>query len=213
MTLWRLRWATRSTNIICGYATKKPWANHSGLVHCSLLVITWMSTSDSIKTLRRWASTRRSKIYSWEVSNAISIALCFIKEGLLENIISTCFSFHLFQYKVVCRSDLIVLIVLNKDWCLIKEVWICNREKTVVSYLGDSLPHVSHHCNQCLVNDRDWIFSDYNAFIIGRLNLIKPLMRSNFFYCKSSCRIRVQNLFNQILALSSNEAWYQIVTV
>ena len=213
MTLWRLWRATRTTHIICAYATKEPRANHSSLVHYGLLVITDMTTSDSVKALRRWAAARRPKIDSIEVSNAISIALGFIEESLFKNIVFARFSLHLLQDKVVCRCNLIVLVVLNEHWSLVKEVWICNRKETVFSNLCDGLPHVSHHGYQGLVYNGYWVFSNYDPIKISRFDLVEPFVRANVFYRKSSGWISIQNLFYQILALWCDKAWYQIVTV
>jgi hypothetical protein len=73
-----------------------------------------MTTSDSVKALRRRTAARRPKIDSGEVSNAVGIALGFIEESLFKNIVFARFSLHLLQDKVVCRCNLIVLVVLNE---------------------------------------------------------------------------------------------------
>ena len=172
-------------------------------------MIILLGSGHLMKALWRRSTTWRSKVYYWEISHAVSISLGLVDEDLLEYIIPPCILLHLLQDKVVGWSDLVVLVVLYKHWCLIIEVRICDRQERVVSnlLLRCRVTHIPHHCDQGIVNHWNWVFPDHDTFQIIWLYLREPLMRADIFDCEARLGVGVQNFLDQILAAGWDESW------
>ena len=137
MDFRRLRLGTLST-IISTNSAEKTRPYHSSLIHhCFLIYILRVPTcTHFMKTLRGWISTWGTKIYSGQIPHAMSIFFRLFKLQLLENVVSSTFSLQLLQYQVICRSNLIMLVVLDEDCCLIIKIRICYRKERMISNLS-----------------------------------------------------------------------------
>ena len=206
-------WRGTITSIVSSNTTEKSRANHGSLVHYCFLVVVLLHASDSIEALRWRPTTWWSKIDSWEVPNTICIAFCLVQEDLLKYVIPPGLPLHLLQHQIVCRCDLIVLVVLYKDRCLVEEVWISHWKKGVIPDLSRWVPHISHHGEKSLIDDWNRILAHNDTLKVRWLWLIKPVMRPDVFNSITCRWVGVQDLFYQILAVCGNEAWYQIVTI
>lgn len=192
--VWRFRWALGSPS-----STSIELADVSSMIHQD-----FGRYSDFVVTATFMGLMGgRTKVHDRKVTSTDRILL-FIPLNFFENEVSrpTYFSFHLFQYEVICRCDLIMLIILNVDHCLIEKVPF-----TFISYLF-SHSHISNHFGQCVFDYWNIIFANHYPFHFRRFDLIVPIMCLDIFDCVSGLRVSVQNFLNQILAIAWNETWY-----
>jgi hypothetical protein len=89
-----------------------------------------------------------------------------------------------------------VFVVLYEDGCLIVEIRVCHRQETVVPNLCGRVTHIPHHCNKGLINNRNWVFPDNDAFQIIWFHLGEPFMLSDILDSEACLGVGVQNFLD-----------------
>ena len=100
--------------------------------------------------------------------------------------ITTRFSLFFLEEKIVCRRNLIMLIILNVSYGLAQiAVWTNTRRCETILDLA-----------QVLVEHGDAIFTDYDTFHFGRLHLLVPFVCPYLLNGVPLVRVRVEDFSN-----------------
>lgn len=72
---------------------------------------------------------------------------------------------------------------------------------------------ISDHCLNSLIDYWNIVFSYSDTLILNSFDLVEPIMSSYVLDCVPLYWVSIQNLLDQVLAVTGDKPWYQIVAV
>ena len=123
-----------------------------------------------------------------QVACTVEISL-FVPHNLLKEVITASLSLLFLKQQVVCRGNLVMLVILNIRYSLCQ---------VAVGADSGGIETVLDFAEK-FFNNGDSIFTDHNSFHFIGFHLTVPLMISNICDCKSFNWVSIQNFLNQFL--------------
>ena len=137
-----------------------------------------------------------------KVAGRVEVPL-LVPHDLFEKVVAAGLTLAFLEQEVVCRSNLVVFVVLNVRHSLVQVA--VGRNPTGREAVLD--------LREELVDHGDSVLADHDAIHFIGLDLVVPLVISYVREGHPCCRICVQNFLDQILAGFANEPWDQEIAV